>query len=191
MEFWDFLGWVSAQNLDHASVDPVLDRVGQVLDHLDEDDPRYAWMAAIEDKLLDGVVPKDRLLALKERFPDAACEQRLRHAAANAPRQRWETFSLKEIRRRLEDFDENPQAFEDLLHKLEVDLEAFWSDYNREPQQPNTPLETAGDRLLKRSYEDWKLALKALREGNFDLGLEVAAAANRILSALERMEEEA
>ena len=189
MNFSEFLGWLSGCPLEDKDLPKLLEQVGDVLDSLEEADPRYAWMAAIEDKLLDGSIPRERLRALADRFPDNNWEQRLRMAATVAPRAHWDNETLAHLRYTLQSFESDPSPLMELLTQLEEELEEFWNEFMQEFEPPTSSLEAAGSALLQQSYQDWRLALEALRRGDFDRGLEAASGANRLLSVLARVEE--
>jgi DNA repair exonuclease SbcCD ATPase subunit len=111
-------------------------------------------------------------------------------AATVAPRSQWDNETLGRLRTCLQEFEKNPRALSELLAQLESELEEFWLEYLQEFDAPASTLEAAGNELLQQSYQDWRLALDALRRGDFDRGLEVACGANRLLSVLSRVEEQ-
>lgn len=190
MKFGEFLDWLAGQDLNQLDPDAVLERVTLVLENLQENDPRYAWMAVIEDKLLDGVFPKDRLLALAERFPgEQSLEGRLRQRAGQATPSQWETESIVRLRDLLEGWDSEPEELKNYLSWMEERLVQFWSEY--EPiESDNSPqeLEKVAARLLREAYGKWQSALQQVGRGDFEEGLALAIAANRLLVAIHDLD---
>lgn len=191
MKFGEFLDWVARQDWNHVDSEVVLDHVSQVLETLQENDPRYAWMAVIEDKLLDGVLPRDRLLALAERFPgEQSLEGRLRQRAGQAPSRQWETESILRLRDCLEEKD--PTPLRKYLTWMQDQLVQFWRDY--EPVESDASpdeLEKVAASLLREAYQNWQTALQSVGQGDFEGGLALAIAANRLLVALHDLDEAA
>jgi hypothetical protein len=189
MKFGDFLDWVGRQDLNQVDPEVVLDSVTRVLENLQESDPRYAWMAVIEDKLLDGVLPRDRLLALAERFPgEQSLEGRLRQRAGQASARQWETESILRLRDCLEDQD--PAPLTNYLAWMHDQLSEFWRDY--EPTESDASpleLEKVAAQLLREAYQNWQTALQSVGTGDFEGGLALAIQANRLLVALHELDE--
>lgn len=191
MSFPEFLEWLSRQDVNHWDADLVLEKVTLVLENLPEQDPRYAWLAVIEDKLLDGVLPKDRLLALGDRFPsDQSLEGRLRMRAGQAKPGQWETASLTRLRDCLKSWDQDPKPLNDYLAWMKSQLEAFWSEYEpTESEASSQELEKVAARLFREAYHNWQSALTSVGEGNFEGGLALAVQANQLLVALHGLED--
>lgn len=191
MKFGEFLDWLARQDLNQLDADAVLERVTLVLENLQESDPRYAWMAVIEDKLLDGVFPKDRLLALADRFPgEQSLEGRLRQRAGQASPSQWETESILRLRDLLEGWDRDPSALQSYLAWMQERLVQFWVEY--EPTEADTSvneLEKVAAQLLREAYGKWQSALQQVGQGDFEEGLALAISANRLLVALHDLDE--
>ena len=191
MKFPEFLDWLARQDLQRVDSEELLDKVTLVLETLQETDPRYAWMAVIEDKLLDGVMPTERLEGLPDRFPgDRSLENRLRQRARQATNRQWETESSQRLRTCLDGWDEDPTPLAGYLHWMDLQLKQFWKE--NEPtasELEGDELEKVAARLLREAYQDWRAALKTVSEGDFEGGLNLAIRANRLLVALHDLDE--
>jgi len=191
MTFGQFLDWLATQDLEKIDHDQLLDNVALVLETLRENDPRYAWMAVIEDKLLDGAFPRDRLAALAERFPvQLSIESRLRQRAGEAPGGQWETQALQGLRGCVREQD--PATLKEYLAWMRQELHTFWLEYEpREAEASHIELEKVAGQLLREAYQNWQQALAQVDQGDFDRGLELAAQANRLLVALHDLDDSA
>ena len=192
MKFREFLLWLGGQDLNLVDSELILDRVTQVLEELQENDPRYAWMAVIEDKLLDGIVPRDRLLALADRFPEEqSLESRLRQRAGEASPRQWETESIRRLRDCVAEWDRDPAPLQSYLNWMQQQLQQFWKDYEpKESDASPIELEKVAARLLREAYGQWIEALRSVGKGNFEGGLDLAIQANRLLVALHDLDEQ-
>jgi hypothetical protein len=188
MTFVQFLSWLSHIDLARADLDDLLARVSDVLEHLPEEDPRFAWMAAIEDKLLDGEIPVDRLRALAERFPcQPNLEDRLRSLVFG---RRVDGPALQELRQAIRQVATQPQVLRELVHDLQGQLREFWDDYQSEPSHQDSEEAVAtGHRLLEEAFQHWSQGLKLIGEGEFEPGLERAQHAYRLLQAVQTLDQ--
>lgn len=191
MKFPEFLDWLARQDLQRVDSEELLDKVTLVLETLQETDPRYAWMAVIEDKLLDGVLPTERLEGLPDRFPgDRSLESRLRQRARQATNRQWETESIQRLRSCLDGWDEDPTPLSGYLQWMDLQLKQFWKENEPTPSElEGDELEKVAARLLREAYQDWRAALKTVGEGDFEGGLNLAIRANRLLVALHDLDE--
>jgi len=191
MKFPEFLDWLARHDVHSLNSEELLDKVTQVLENLQENDPRYAWMAVIEDKLLDGVMPTDRLLGLPDRFPgDRSLENRLRQRARQASTKQWETESIQKLREALENWEEDPTPLHGYLTWMETQLKQFWKEYEPAPAElAGEELDKVAARLLKEAYQNWRTALKTVEQGDFEGGLNLAIQSNRLLVALHDLDE--
>lgn len=191
MKFPEFLDWLARQDLQRINTEELLDKVTLVLENLQENDPRYAWMAVIEDKLLDGVMPTERLEGLPDRFPgDRSLENRLRQRARQASAKLWETESIQRLRRSLNNWDEDPTALQGYLHWMQTQLKEFWKEHEPSPAElQGEEIDKVAARLLREAYENWRTALKTVGQGDFEGGLNLAIQANRLLVALHDLDE--
>ncbi len=191
MKFPEFLDWLARQNLQRIDSEELLDMVTVVLENLQENDPRYAWMAVIEDKLLDGVMPTERLEGLPDRFPgDRSLESRLRQRARQASAKLWETESIQRLRACLHDWEEDPTPLHGYLQWMQLQLKQFWKENEPTPAElQGEDLEKVAARLLREAYENWQTALKSVGQGDFEGGLQLAIQANRLLVALHDLDE--
>lgn len=191
MKFPEFLDWLARQELQRINSEELLDKVTIVLENLQENDPRYAWMAVIEDKLLDGVMPTDRLEGLPDRFPgDRSLENRLRQRARQASAKLWETESIQRLRLSLDTWDEDPTALQGYLHWMQTQLKEFWKEHEPGPAElQGEEIDKVAARLLREAYENWRTALKSVGQGDFEGGLNLAIQANRLLVALHDLDE--
>lgn len=191
MKFPEFLDWLARQDLPRIDSEELLDKVTVVLESLQETDPRYAWMAVIEDKLLDGVMPTDRLVGLPDRFPgDRSLENRLRQRARQASAKLWETESIQRLRTCLDNWDDDPTPLSGYLQWMQLQLKQFWKE--NEPsaaESEGEDLDKVAARLLREAYENWQSALKTVGQGDFEGGLNLAIQANRLLVALHDLDE--
>ncbi|MBS2035042.1 hypothetical protein JST97_08635 [bacterium] len=191
MKFPEFLDWLARQDVQRINSEELLDNVTVVLENLQENDPRYAWMAVIEDRLLDGEIPTDRLLGLPDRFPgDRSLEGRLRQRARQAPAKQLETESILRLRRALESWEEDPTPLHGYLQWMELQLKQFWQEHQPSPAElSGDELDKVAARLLLEAFENWKTALKNVSQGDFEGGLGLAIQANRLLVALHDLDE--
>ena len=188
MTFVQFLSWLSQIDLNRADIDALLTRVSDVLEHLPEEDPRFAWMAAIEDKLLDGEIPLDRLRSLGERFPcQPSLEDRLRSLVHG---RRVDGPALQELRQAIRQQATHPQVLSELVHDLQRQLREFWEDYQSEPShQDGEEAVATGHRLLEEAIGHWTQGLTMISRGEFDDGLERAQQAYRLLQAVQTLDQ--
>lgn len=191
MKFPEFLDWLARQDMQRIDSEELLDKVTVVLENLQENDPRYAWMAVIEDKLLDGVMPTDRLEGLPDRFPgDRSLENRLRQRARQASAKLWETESIQRLRYCLNSWDEDPTALQGYLHWMQTQLKEFWKENEPTPAElQGEEIDKVAARLLREAYENWRTALNNVGQGDFEGGLNLAIQANRLLVALHDLDE--
>lgn len=191
MKFPEFLDWLARQDLQRIDSEELLDKVTVVLESLQENDPRYAWMAVIEDKLLDGVMPTDRLEGLPDRFPgDRSLENRLRQRARQASAKQWETESIQRLRVCLDSWDEDPTPLQGYLQWMKEQLKQFWKENEPTPAElQGEELDKVAARLLREAYENWRSALTTVSQGDFEGGLNLAIQANRLLVALHDLDE--
>lgn len=191
MKFPEFLDWLARQDFARINSEELLDNVTVVLEHLQETDPRYAWMAVIEDRLLDGEIPTDRLLGLPDRFPgDRSLELRLRQRARQAPARQWETESIQRLRQALEKWQEDPTPLHGYLQWMQLQLKQFWKEHQPSPDElSGDELDKVAARLLQEAYQNWRTALENVSQGDFEGGLALAIQANRLLVALHDLDE--
>lgn len=191
MKFPEFLDWLARQDLQRVDSEELLDKVTLVLETLQENDPRYAWMAVIEDKLLDGVMPTERLEGLPDRFPgDRSLENRLRQRARQAHIKQWETESILRLRTCLDTWKEDPAPLSGYLQWMESQLKQFWKENEPSPSElEGDEIDKVAARLLREAYGDWRTALKTVSAGDFEEGLNLAIRANKLLVALHDLDE--
>lgn len=191
MKFPEFLDWLARQDVQRIDSEELLDKVTVVLENLQESDPRYAWMAVIEDRLLDGEIPTDRLLGLPDRFPgDRSLENRLRQRARQAPAKQWETESIQRLRNAVESWDDDPTPLSGYLQWMQLQLKQFWKEHQpSQTEMAGEELDKVAARLLHEAYDNWQTALKNVSQGDFEGGLGLAIQANRLLVALHDLDE--
>lgn len=194
MDFVQFVEWVSRE-LDQLSIDKLLDAVDDVLQDLPENDPRYAWLVAIEEKLLDDEVPRDRLRALAERFPPPAkgdpetlLENNLRSQIERLTPAECSSESLRELVESVQIHKSDPRPLQEFVRRMEEQLGEFWTEYHSYPLGSDEVPARVGERLLAEAYDLWQSAIMVLRDTpRLSDGLELATEANRILVVLQRM----
>lgn len=188
MTFVQFLSWLTQVDLQKVDIDALLTRVSDVLENLPEEDPRFAWMAAIEDKLLDGEIPLDRLRSLGERFPcQASLEDRLRSLVYG---RRVDGPALQELRQAIRQHPSQPQLLSELVSDLQRQLGEFWEEYQSEPShQDNEEAVATGHRLLEEAIQHWTQGLSLISRGEFESGLERAQQAYRLLQAVQTLDQ--
>lgn len=191
MKFPEFLDWLARQDVARINSEELLDNVTVVLENLQENDPRYAWMAVIEDRLLDGEIPTDRLLGLPDRFPgDRSLELRLRQRARLASARQWETESIQRLRQALDKWQEDPTPLHGYLHWMQLQLKQFWKEHQPSADElSGEELDKVAARLLQEAYQKWQTALENVSQGDFEVGLALAIQANRLLVALHDLDE--
>lgn len=197
MNFEEFVDWILGEDLDQLPIESLLEAVDEVLASLAENDPRYAWMVAIEEKLLEDVLPRERLKALAERFPPTPpdpgqqLERNLRSQIERVSAADGSSEALRELVRSIQLFDKDPRPLQEFLGRMEEQLTEFWTDYQSYPLGSDEIPAQVGEKLLGEAYGLWRSALQALsQERALQQGLDMAARANRILVVLQRMKAE-
>lgn len=197
----DLLSFIEVADLDLAKARSVLGIVQCALDECSEDDPRYPYLVAIEEELLAGSVPTERLLTFAARFPRTVparedLESEFRAMASEFDEAEWRTAAFLDLENALLDFEEGGELEELLavLSSREVKIQAALQGYRETSMMPEevTAETVTGHRLLCAGLESWLVGLAALAEAArnsepWDEGLEHAETGNRLLLAVQRL----
>lgn len=187
MTFGQFLAAIERDS-QSLTIDGLLDWIDQVLNGIPEHDPRYAWLVAIEEKLLDDEIPRARLLALAERFPadpQLAFEERLRGQALALEERQLRSQALDQLMA----LRNQPQQVAAYCESMQRQLDSFWKPYAQPPASDAPAREIAARRLFEEGYQKWRQALDCLaRPDGHDRALTLALEGNRLLVAVSRIE---
>jgi hypothetical protein len=197
----ELLSFIEVADLELSRPSAVLTLVQSALDECPEDDPRFPYLVQIEEDLLGGTVPQQRLQAFALRFPRQTpvaedLESEFRAMAAQFTEEQWRTSAYVDLENALLDFEEDGEL-DGLLLKLQSREEKIRESLDGYRATSLTPEEVTaetvtGHRLLCDGLEAWLAALGALAEaaesgGAWEPGLEAAERGNRLLLAVQRL----
>ncbi len=198
-----FLSFLEGTGPAGMQVREVLNLVELALDACDEGDERYPYLVAMEDQLLQGSVPENRLGTFLRRFPrqpKAALqdlESEFRSIAGALHEEVWCTATYLELEAAFEDFDGDGDELR-LLDYLEVRRERIHQVLDSYASQTlvsdEVTLESVvGHRLLTEGLQSWLAALDLAevnlqqREASWEGPLEAAERGNRLLLATQKL----
>ena len=183
-------------SLERASVDALLDLVGEALDSLAEDDARYPQLAKIEEELLEGRIPARRLQKFAEKFgpdPLELLDADLRRRAEQLPISAWQTPVYRRLQRALETWRQGSKTeLEEFCQRQSVLLQEAEEEFESDLESEEVPV-LVGQRLLLQGVRGWKSVLQqvcaASRAEECQHALAAAEQANRIIAAVCQLEE--
>ena len=195
-----FLSLLECSPLDRVPARDVLKLVEFALDECGEDDVRYPYLVAIEEQLLQGVVPHSRFSSFLLRFsqqPVVSLESEFRTLASELHEAVWCTSTYLELEAALDSFDEDGDELR-LLDYLEVRKERIaqvlqsYADTTLVAEEV-TLESVVGHRLLTEGLESWLKALELAEVGlqqrgpSWEVSLEAAERGNRLLLATQKL----
>lgn len=173
--------------LETLACDTLLRVVQPTLDTCGEDDPRYPYLVAIEERLLADELPVERLRQYLQHFahtfvePEGDLEGEFRQLAEGLSPAEWQTSGYLELLPRLQDSD--------YLQARWDRLSATLASYRQTTvTHHEVTLETVvGHRLLVEGLEAWLGGLELLAASSPSDGLAEIERGNRLLVAVQHL----
>lgn len=188
----ELFGFIQSGEFRKAGVDALLERVGEALDSLPEDDPRYPQLAKIEEELLDGKVPLRRLEKFADRFgpdPLELLDAELRGRAAQLPRSAWHTPVYRRLEQALKDWKQGQQQpLHEFCGRHQQLLEQSQQEFEADMESDEAPVLVA-QKLLLEGIRGWQGVLQRLRTDPSEKVLPEAQNANRLIAVVCEMEQ--
>lgn len=197
------LSFIDCSDMARTQIRDVLKLVELALDDCDEDDERYPYLVAMEEQLLQGVMPRSRLTSFSVRFPylqnaqPLDLESEFRMIADELPETVWCTSTYIDLEAALDAFDEDGDVL-GLLDYLEVRRERVQQVLQSYASatllgEEVTSESVVGHRLLTEGLAHWleavELAQVGLQHGgsSWEGSLEAAERGNRLLMATQKL----